>query len=121
VGSERYRPVEHDHDAFLERARQRDSFQSEYDALETQTLLARELLAARARAGMTQDDVARSMGTTKSAVSRLESGGRHSPSVSTLKKYATAVGCDVEIRLVVPSGADDSGSTTSSTRPRRGQ
>jgi transcriptional regulator with XRE-family HTH domain len=40
------------------------------------------------------------MGTTKSAVSRLEAAGKHSPSVSTLKKYARAVGCEVEIRLV---------------------
>lgn len=40
------------------------------------------------------------MGTTKSAVSRLESAGPHSPSVATLKKYAKAVGCEIEIRLV---------------------
>jgi transcriptional regulator with XRE-family HTH domain len=43
------------------------------------------------------------MGTTKSAVSRLEGVGKHSPSVSTLKKYARAVGCEVEIRLVPAS------------------
>ena len=45
------------------------------------------------------------MGITKSAVSRLESAGRHSTSVTTLKKYAHAVGCEVEIRLV-PATAD---------------
>lgn len=44
------------------------------------------------------------MGTTKSAVSRLEAVGKHSPSVSTLKKYARAVGCEVEIRLVPAGG-----------------
>jgi transcriptional regulator with XRE-family HTH domain len=52
--------------------------------------LVRELLAARAKAGLTQEQVAESMGTTKSAVSRLEAVGKHSPSVSTLKKYAGA-------------------------------
>ena len=31
---------------------------------------------------------------------RLESGGKHAPSIATLKKYAKAVGCDLEIRLV---------------------
>ena len=56
--------------------------------------------AARAHSGLTQEEVAASMGTTKSAVSRLEGAGKHSPSVSTLKKYAKAVGCDIEIRLV---------------------
>jgi len=66
--------------------------------------LVRELLAARAKAGLTQEQVAESMGTTKSAVSRLEAVGKHSPSVSTLSKYATAVGCEVEIRLVPASG-----------------
>ena len=39
------------------------------------------------------------MGTTKSAVSRLEAAGKHSPSVATLKRYARAVGCEIEIRL----------------------
>jgi len=69
----------------------------------------RELLAARAIAGLTQEQVAESMGTTKSAVSRLEAVGRHSPSVSTLKKYARAVGCKVEIRLVPASGRQSAG------------
>jgi len=68
----------------------------------------RELLAARVSAGLSQEQVAASMGTTKSAVSRLEGAGAHSPSVSTLKRYAKAVGCDVEIRLV-PSAQEARG------------
>ena len=40
------------------------------------------------------------MGTAKSTVSRLESAGKHAPSLTSLKKYAEAVGCDVEIRFV---------------------
>ena len=73
--------------------------------------LVRELLAARAQAGLTQEQVAESMGTTKSAVSRLEAAGKHSPSVSTLRKYASAVGCEVEIRLVPASGRQPAGAT----------
>ena len=95
-----YKPVSHDHDAFLEKALKRRGFSEAYDDLEDEYLLVRELLSARMRAGLTQEDVAESMGTTKSAVSRLEGAGKHSPSVTTLKKYAQAVGCDVEIRLV---------------------
>jgi len=95
-----YRPVSHDHEAFLERARKRKGFDEAYGELEDEYLLVRELLSARTHAGLTQEEVAASMGTTKSAVSRLEGAGKHSPSVSTLKKYARAVGCDVEIRLV---------------------
>lgn len=47
----------------------------------------RELLSARTKAGLTQEAVAQRMGTSKSAVSRLEAGG-----------------CDVEIRLVPMAG-----------------
>ncbi|HEX5760053.1 MAG TPA: helix-turn-helix transcriptional regulator [Thermoanaerobaculia bacterium] len=96
----KYRPVLHEQDAFLERARRREGFQEAYEALGNEYALARELLAARSRAGLTQEAVAARMGTTKSAVSRLEAAGKHSPSVTTLKKYAEAVGCSVEIRLV---------------------
>jgi len=51
---------------------------------------------------MTQDAVAAKMGTTKSAVSRLEAGGKHAPSLNTLKKYAAAVGCELQVKLVRP-------------------
>ena len=100
MARDEYRPVSHDHDEFLERALKRKGFSAAYDELEDEYLLVRELLAARTHSGLTQEEVAASMGTTKSAVSRLEGAGKHSPSVSTLKKYAKAVGCDVEIRLV---------------------
>ncbi|MGI5940136.1 MAG: helix-turn-helix transcriptional regulator [Thermoleophilia bacterium] len=100
-----YKPASHDHEAFLKKALERKGFAEAYKGLEDEYALARELLAARVSAGLTQEQVAVSMGTTKSAVSRLEGTGSHSPSVSTLKKYAKAVGCDVEIRLV-PAGRE---------------
>lgn len=95
-----YKPVAHDHDAFLERALKRKGFSEAYEDLEDEYQLVRELLSARAQAGLTQEEVAACMGTTKSAVSRLEAAGKHSPSVATLKKYANAVGCEVEIKLI---------------------
>jgi DNA-binding XRE family transcriptional regulator len=95
-----YTPIAHDHEAFLARAFRRKGFPEAYDDLAGEYALVRELLTARLAAGLTQDDVANRMGTTKSAVSRLESGGPHSPSVATLERYALAVGCEVEIRLV---------------------
>ena len=98
-----YRPTPHDHQAFLEKSRKRKGFSEAYEELASEYSLVRELLAARARAGLTQEEVAKSMGTTKSAVSRLEAVGKHSPSVTTLERYAQAVGCQVEIRLVPAS------------------
>lgn len=96
----KYQPVPHDHKAFLDKAMKRKGFKESYEGLEEEYALIRELLAARARAGLTQEAVAELMGTTKSAVSRLEAAGKHAPSMTTLKKYAQAVGCHLEIKLV---------------------
>ncbi len=96
----RYEPVEHDHEAFLEKARKRKGFDEKYEELRDEYDLIRQMLSARARAGLSQEAVAEPMGTTKSAVSRLESGGKHTPSLASFKKYARAVGCRLEIRLV---------------------
>ena len=63
-----------------------------------QTLVA-DLVAARTAAGMTQHEVAMRMWTTKSAVSRLESGCYARPTLDTIEKYALAVGARVEIRV----------------------
>jgi len=96
----RYKPLRHDHAAFLKKARKRRGFKSAYQALAVEYAVANEMLAARVRAGLTQETVASRMGTSKSTVSRLESAGKHAPSLTSLKKYAKAVGCKVEIRLV---------------------
>ena len=95
-----FKPVTHDHKAFLAKAREQEGFPEAYDALALEYQLAGQMLKARARAGMTQDAVAEHMGTTKSAVSRLESAGKHAPSLATLKRYASAVGCELQVRLV---------------------
>ncbi|MFN7572584.1 MAG: helix-turn-helix domain-containing protein [Betaproteobacteria bacterium] len=61
------------------------------------------LLAARREAGLTQAQVAQRMGIKQSALARVEAslGSRqHTPSLETLRKYAQAVGCRSEIRMV---------------------
>ena len=98
-----YKPVSHDHEVFLKKALKRQEFRQAYEGLAEEYALAREMLAARSRSGLTQEAVAELMGTTKSAVSRLEAGGKHAPSLTTLKKYAHAVGCRLEIKLVPDS------------------
>jgi DNA-binding XRE family transcriptional regulator len=96
----KYKPVRHDHAAFLAKAGARKGFIEAYDSLELEYQVASQMLRARAKAGLTQDAVAERMGTTKSAVSRLEAAGKHAPSLVTLKKYARAVGCDLQVKLV---------------------
>lgn len=98
----KYEPVPHDHKAFLAKARKRKGFSEAYDALALEYRVANQMLRARSKAGLTQDAVAERMGTTKSAVSRLESAGKHAPSLATLARYARAVGCELQIKLVRP-------------------
>lgn len=96
----KYKPVPHKHDEFLAKANARKGFAEAYQALELEYQVAGQMLKARARAGLTQDAVAERMGTTKSAISRLESAGKHAPSLATLKRYARAVGCELQVKLV---------------------
>lgn len=60
--------------------------------------LAREIIKARVAAGLSQQELAKKMETTQSAVARLESG-QHLPSMSTLKKLAKATGTKLSIHL----------------------
>jgi predicted transcriptional regulator len=60
--------------------------------------LVADLVAARTVVVMTQEDVAAQMRTTKSVVSRLESGRRTRPTLRTIQSYVLAVGARVAIR-----------------------
>ncbi len=62
-----------------------------YDALEEEFVLASALIDARNHAGLTQQELARKMGTTQPVVARLESG-RTRPSMRTLARLAEATG-----------------------------
>ena len=92
-----------EYEALKKAALKRPGVRAAYDALRPEFELLQQMLAARAKAGLTQADVAERMGTHAPAITRLESvltTGKHSPSIHTLKRYAIAVGCELEIRLV---------------------
>ena len=91
------------HEELVKKALKNDDVRKEYEALEPEFNLLREMLKARHDAGLSQADVAERMGTKPPAITRLESSltsGVHSPSIATLKKYAEAVGCQLDIKLV---------------------
>ncbi len=89
------------HKELKTRALERPDVKVAYDQLDEEFAFLDEFLKARSSAGITQAEVAARMGTTQSAIARLESGkGRHSPSLATLQKYAHALGCRLELRLV---------------------
>lgn len=65
--------------------------------------LIEELVAVRQQQGLSQTVVAARMGTSQSVVARLESGGIDAR-LSTLDRYAAAVGRDLDLRLRATEG-----------------
>jgi ribosome-binding protein aMBF1 (putative translation factor) len=65
--------------------------------------LAELVYGMRARAGLTQAELARRMGTTQSSVARIESGGSL-PTIEMLARLARATG--VPVHLEAPGIAD---------------
>jgi transcriptional regulator with XRE-family HTH domain len=72
------------------------SYRKEYDALEEEFALASAMIAARSRAGLTQEQLATKMKTTQSTIARLESG-KTLPSGRTLQRIAEATGSKLKI------------------------
>ena len=94
------------HSELKEKALENGKVMDAYEALEPEFSLLHEILRARQNAGLSQAEIAERMGTKAPAVTRLESSlssGKHSPSLSTLKKYADALNCHLEIKLVANS------------------
>jgi transcriptional regulator with XRE-family HTH domain len=91
----------HDLKQFKARAFARADVKNAYDELAEEFAFLDQVLKARTESGLTQAEVAARVGTTQSAIARLESAElKHSPSIATLQKYAKALGYKVEIRLV---------------------
>jgi ribosome-binding protein aMBF1 (putative translation factor) len=98
-------PVE---EAFTE-WRKDPEYVAAYDALEEEFALASALIRARGEADMTQEEVAKAMGTTQAVVARLESG-RVMPSTRTLQRFAKAT----KSRLRISFEPAKSGTTAAS-------
>jgi ribosome-binding protein aMBF1 (putative translation factor) len=81
--------------------------QDEYDQAHAAATLAGELAelvyAMRARAGLTQTELAKRMGTTQSSIARIEGGGSL-PTIDMLARLARATG--VTVHLAAPGVAD---------------
>jgi len=89
-----------------------DGFEQGYEAFRLGVMLQ----AAREQARMTQQQVAERLGTRKSAISRMEN---HAEDIrlSTLQRYAAAVGCDLVLEL--RPAAEEKAAPRRVSRPRR--
>ncbi|MFN7094550.1 MAG: multiprotein-bridging factor 1 family protein [Burkholderiales bacterium] len=95
--------VRYTHEQLVKKLLSDPDNKKEYDNLEAEFALAREMISARLKAGKTQEELAHELHTTKSVISRLENAGgakRHSPTLETLRKYAEALGCKLQVQLV---------------------
>ena len=73
---------------------------AEYDALAPLFDIKKQLINARLNTGLTQDEIAHKIGTSKSSISRLESlNNSFMPNVGTLIKYAEALGLKLNMGL----------------------
>lgn len=98
-----YKPVSYHPKKKLEQELQDPSFKQEWEALEDEFAALDVLLKARKAAGLTQEEVAAKMGVSQPSLARVEASlgsHRHSPSLEMLRKYAAAVNCKLEIKLV---------------------
>ena len=76
--------------------RQHQKYKTEYEALGKEFQLARALIEARTRAGLSQTQLARRMKTSQSYVARIE-GGQVRPSTAALERLAKATGSRLTI------------------------
>ena len=86
--------------SFKDKALQNTEVRAEYDALAPLFNIKKQLVAARLAKGVTQEQIAQKIGTSKSNISRLESlNNTYMPNLGTLMKYAEALGLRLDIGL----------------------
>lgn len=93
------------HNQLIAKLKQRPAVASEVARLEQEEMpMLDSILSARKQAGLTQAEVAKRMGSSVPAVSRLENalltGSKPSPSLDTLQRYANALGKRLEVSLL---------------------
>lgn len=73
-------------------------YKKHYDALEPEFAVIEAVIKKRLKNRMTQTQLARKIGTTQSAIARLEGGG-YNPSLEMLRKVANALDAKLKISI----------------------
>jgi len=85
---------------FKSKALKNADVKTEYDALTPLFSIKKQLIATRLDKGITQEQIAEKIGTSKSNISRLESlNNTYMPNLGTLIRYAEALGFRLNIGL----------------------
>ncbi|BCL20526.1 helix-turn-helix domain-containing protein [Streptomyces tuirus] len=107
-----------DLDFLLEEEAENPEFEAAFSDAALRSGLLRRLVSRRKARGLSQSTVAERMETTQSAVSELEAAGTD-PRLSTLQRYARAIGCRLDVRLLDDGGEWRFGSAYSTALSRR--
>jgi DNA-binding XRE family transcriptional regulator len=84
--------------SFLAESMKDPEFRKEYDALEPEFALISLMIEKRIKEGLTQDKLAKKIGTKQSAISRFESGN-YNPTIGFLYKVADALDADIKVTV----------------------
>ncbi|MDQ1339638.1 MAG: hypothetical protein QG567_791 [Campylobacterota bacterium] len=85
---------------FKSKALSNENVKKEYDLLEERYKIIDMIISMRKAAGLTQEEIAAALHTSKSNISRLESHNyTSSPKLSTLMEYARASGHKLELHF----------------------
>ena len=86
-------------DELLEKELIDKKFKKEYEQLEKEFFLAKEVIQLRKEQNLTQAELARKVGTSQPAIARLESGEYRNLSLAFVRKVAKALQAIPEIHL----------------------
>jgi predicted transcriptional regulator len=84
---------------FLKRQLKNPKLRKEYEALENEFVLAKEIIELRIGKKLTQKQLAQQIGTSQPAIARIESGSYRNVSLSFLRRVAEALGAVPEVHL----------------------
>ena len=81
----------YDFKVLLRKKMKSPSFRKEWESNSDEFELAKTIIHLRIKAGMTQKDLARKVGTSQPSIARLESGNYHNLSLSFLRRVGSAL------------------------------
>jgi DNA-binding Xre family transcriptional regulator len=86
-------------DDLLEKKLKNPKFKKEYDELEEEYTLAKEIIELRIKKNLSQKELAEMIGTSQPSIARLESGKYKNVSMSFIRKVAKALDAVPELHL----------------------
>jgi ribosome-binding protein aMBF1 (putative translation factor) len=84
------------HEELHRRLMKKSGFKKAYDDLELEFAIIEALIRARSKRGMTQEKLAKKIGTKQSAIARLESG-RGNPTIAFVQRLANVLNLDLKL------------------------